>query len=335
MGRVLRRKHQEILVHTGQHHDPEMSDVFFDELSIPRPHHNLGIAGGPHGEQTGRMLLALEKVIESEDPDCVLVYGDTNSTLAGALAAVKMHVPVAHVEAGLRSFDRRMPEEINRVLTDHAADLLLAPTRTAMDNLALEGIAQRARLTGDVMADVLRHNLELSRGREITKALGIQPRRYLVATLHRPSNVDDPAALKRILDALGGSDLPVILPLHPRTRNRLAEFGIAEVPKSVKIVPPQGYLEFLQLLAGARKIVTDSGGIQKEAYLLKIPCVTVRDTTEWRETVADGWNVLVGSDPERIRQAIREFEPSGPQTNVYGTDAAERIVELLPELAKA
>jgi UDP-N-acetylglucosamine 2-epimerase (non-hydrolysing) len=334
VGRVLRERHREILIHTGQHYDPEMSDVFFEELQIARPDYNLGIGSGAHGEQTGRMLQAIEAVLVKEAPDAVLVYGDTNSTLAGALAAAKLHVPIAHVEAGLRSHDRRQPEEINRVLTDHASDLLFAPTRSAMEHLRHEGIVDRARLVGDVMADVLRHNIELARKRPILSTLGLTPGGYHVATLHRPSNVDDPKVLGGILRALDRASLPVVLPLHPRTRSRLAEFGIAEPSHAVRIIPPQGYLEFLALMADARRVITDSGGIQKEAYLLKIPCITVREKTEWTETVEDGWNTLVGSDPAALEEALQSFSPTGAHRDLFGRNAAEEIVRLLPELAK-
>ncbi|MHB8584430.1 MAG: non-hydrolyzing UDP-N-acetylglucosamine 2-epimerase [Thermoplasmatota archaeon] len=334
VGRVLRQKHREILIHTGQHFDPEMSDVFFEELQIARPDYNLGIGGGSHGDQTGRMLSAIEAILVKDRPDAVLVYGDTNSTLAGALAAVKLHVPIAHVEAGLRSRDRRMPEEINRVLTDHASDLLFAPTRTAMENLRLEGIVERARLTGDVMADVLAHNLALARKRPILKDLGLAPKQYYVATLHRPANVDDPAMLAPILTALDEADLPVVLPMHPRTRNRLQEFGIKLPSGSLRVIAPQGYLEFLALEADARRIITDSGGIQKEAYLLKVPCITVRDVTEWIETVDDGWNILVGNDSKMLKDAIASFTPSRPHRDLFGRNAADDIVRMLPELAR-
>jgi UDP-N-acetylglucosamine 2-epimerase (non-hydrolysing) len=296
VSRELRRVHEEVLVHTGQHYDYLLSEVFFRDLGIPAPDYHLEIGSGSHGVQTGRMLGAIEEVIGKEEPDIVLVYGDTNSTLAGALAAAKMHVPVAHVEAGLRSFDRRMPEEVNRVLTDHASDLLFCPTETAVANLAAEGITRGVHLTGDVMVDALQENLALAKERA---TVDLPATGYFLATVHRASNTDDPVALRAIMAAFALLEAPVIFPAHPRTRKKFAEYGIAPAA-NVSVVEPLPYFDMLAALAGARAVLTDSGGVQKEAYILKVPCVTLRENTEWVETIEDGWNVLVGADADRI-----------------------------------
>lgn len=328
LSRELREGHTEVLIHTGQHYDPEMSDVFFEELSIPEPDYNLGIGSGPHGEQTGRMLSAIEGVLLREKPDLVLVYGDTNSTLAGALAAAKLHVPVAHVEAGLRSFDRTMPEEINRVVTDHVSDLLFCPTETALWNLAREGITRGVHLTGDVMVDALEFNR--ARAAETSRVLsrfGLRSGEYLVLTVHRPANTDSEKHMEAILAALGDSALPVLFPVHPRTRRALEGHGLwGRMPGNVIATEPLGYLDMLHAMACAHKILTDSGGIQKEAYLLGVPCITLRDTTEWVETVRDGWNILVGADRGKIANAVRHFSPSGERGMVFGKPGASRRI---------
>ena len=322
---------QEVLVHTGQHYDENMSQVFFDELNIPHPDYNLGVGSLSHGAQTGRMLEAIEQVLLVEKPDCVLVYGDTNSTLAGALAAAKLHIPVAHVEAGLRSFNRRMPEEINRVLTDHVSRLLFCPTETAVRNLAAEGIGSGVHQVGDVMCDALRHNKELAENRiDVLSQFGVQPKQYLLATVHWPSNTDDEARLAAILRAFRQIGDPILWPLHPRTRKALAANDALLVPDSVRMLDPVSYLEMLQLEANARCILTDSGGIQKEAYLLGVPCVTLRDDTEWVETVDAGWNKLVGADTELIVAAARLGDLPAHRPDLFGDGhAAERIVGIL------
>ena len=296
VSRELRKVHEEVLVHTGQHYDYLLSEVFFRDLGIPAPDYHLDIGSGSHGVQTGRMLAAIEEVIGKEEPEIVLVYGDTNSTLAGALAAAKMHVPVAHVEAGLRSFDRRMPEEVNRVLTDHCSDLLFCPTATAVRNLAAEGVTAGVHLTGDVMVDALQENLALAKERA---TVDLPATGYFLATVHRASNTDDPVALRAIMAAFALLEAPVIFPAHPRTRKKFAEYGIAPAA-NVSVVEPLPYFDMLAALAGARAVLTDSGGVQKEAYILKVPCVTLRENTEWVETIEDGWNVLVGADADRI-----------------------------------
>ena len=329
VSREVRKVHEEVLVHTGQHYDYGLSEVFFRDLGIPTPDYHLDIGSGSHGVQTGRMLGAIEEVIDKEEPEIVLVYGDTNSTLAGALAAAKMHVPVAHVEAGLRSFDRRMPEEVNRVLTDHCSDLLFCPTATAVRNLAAEGITAGVHLTGDVMVDALRQNLSLAQER--STALSDLPRKgYFLATVHRAGNTDDPVALRAIMEAFARLDAPVVFPAHPRTRKFLATYGIAPA-ENVRVVEPLPYFDMLALLFGARAVLTDSGGVQKEAYILEVPCVTLRENTEWVETVDDGWNVLVGADTERI-VAEAEKAGGGRHSARFGDGhAAERIAAIITE----
>jgi UDP-GlcNAc3NAcA epimerase len=284
----------EMLVHTGQHFDANMSDVFFEELEIPRPAYHLGIGGGTHGENTGRMVEAIEKVLLRNRPDWVMVYGDTDSTLAGAVAAVKLHIPVAHVEAGLRSFNRRMPEEINRVLTDHAASLLFAPTTAAVDHLAREGISgPMVRLVGDVMYDAaLFYGAKAERSSSVLARLGLGANTYVLATIHRAENTDVQGRLAAILDGLERFGHDVILPLHPRTRGCLAASGIV-MPRNVRLIDPVGYLDMVMLEKHACLIATDSGGVQKEAFFHRVPCVTLRDETEWVELVESGWNTVV------------------------------------------
>jgi len=295
-----------------------MSTLFFEELDIPEPDYHLGVGSGPHGQQTGRMLEAIERVLLDEQPDWVLVYGDTNSTLAGALASVKLHIPVAHVEAGLRSFNRRMAEEHNRVLTDHAADLLLCPTQTAVENLAREGITQGVHNVGDVMYDAVLFNIGIAEKRStVLDRLALRSGSYLLATVHRAENTDDPVRLMAILEAFGAIQESIVFPAHPRTRSALDAFDLS-VPANVRLVEPVGYLDMLLLEKHARLILTDSGGVQKEAYFFGVPCVTLRDETEWVETVESGWNVVGGTDPNRIRQAVRSFNPPPNRPALYG-----------------
>lgn len=335
VSRALRARHSEVLVHTGQHYDARMSDVFFAELDIPLPDVNLGIGSGSHGQQTGRMLMAIEEVLLAERPDWVLVYGDTNSTLAAALAAVKLAAPVAHVEAGLRSFNRAMPEEHNRVLTDHCADLLFCPTQTAVGLLAAEGLTAGVHLVGDVMVDALRQHANLARQRsDVLARLGLTPQGYLLATVHRPYNTDLPDNLRSIFAAFGEivaqGGRPLVLPLHPRTRGRLAELGLTP-PAGVALIDPVGYLDMLALEQDAAMILTDSGGIQKEAYTFAVPCITLRPETEWVETVQAGWNVVVGADRAAIVQAATQRRwPGESPPPVFGDgQAAGRIVAAL------
>jgi UDP-GlcNAc3NAcA epimerase len=332
VGRALRRVAREVLVHTGQHYDHGMSAVFFDELHIPEPHYNLGVGSGSHGWQTGQMLIRIEEVLLKELPDWVLVYGDTNSTLAGTLAAVKLHIPVAHVEAGLRSFNRRMPEEHNRVLTDHAANLLFCPTQTAVDNLAREGISHGVHLVGDVMYDALQYNAALSEQRsDVLARLRLPRGDYALVTVHRPRNADDPTRLQDILMALDEISVagPVVLPAHPRTRKAMDALGYRPGP-GLRVIGPVGYLDMLALEKHARLILTDSGGVQKEAYLFGVPCLTLREETEWVETVEVGWNLLVGADRAAIVRAARGFHPQQPPPPLFGDgQASVRIVALL------
>lgn len=317
-------------MHTGQHFDAGMSDVFFDELGIPGPKYHLGVREPSHGAMVGRMLEALERVMLAEQPTLVLVYGDTNSTLAGALAASKLHLPIAHVEAGLRSFDRRMPEEINRVVTDHLASLLFCPSDTATRNLRAEGISLGVHVVGDVMLDSLGTAVARVRQRTETRdAHGLVAGEYVMATLHRAENTDDPVRLREILAALADLNEPVVLPLHPRTRAAIAREGL-EVSDGVRLLAPLGYLDMIQLEQSARVIVTDSGGVQKEAYWLGVPCVTIRDSTEWVETVNTGWNRLVGADRGAIVSAIRSTERPSARPSLYGeAGAARRIVDIV------
>jgi len=324
----LRKRHTEILVHTGQHYDDKMSAVFFQELDIPIPDHNLNVGSGSHGRQTGEMLDRIEQVLVKERPDWVLVYGDTNSTLAGTLAAAKLHIPVAHVEAGLRSFNRAMPEEINRVLADHLSSLLFCPSQTAVENLKREGITSGVHFVGDVMADVLFDAVERAMDRsDILRRLGVKERQYLVATVHRAENTDDGSRLRSIYRAFTRMEETVVFPVHPRTRKRLAELGLdtgSDDTRNMRIVEPLGYLDMIRLMLSARMILTDSGGIQKEAYWLRVPCVTLRDETEWIETVQVGWNVLVGSNTELILQKVVSLVPPSTRPSLYGDGRAAR-----------
>ncbi|MGR2753280.1 non-hydrolyzing UDP-N-acetylglucosamine 2-epimerase [Agromyces arachidis] len=319
------------IVHTGQHYDPMLSDVFFDDLGIPAPGVHLGVGSGSHGVQTGAILGALDAVFEEHAPDWVLVYGDTNSTLAAALSAVKLHLPVAHLEAGLRSFNRRMPEEHNRVLTDHAADLLLAPTEVAAGHLADEGLAERTVVVGDVMTDVLMQVRDAQQGRPVALVdeLGLEPGAYSVATIHRAENTDDPARLRMIVESLSAMDHPVVLLAHPRVIARAQQHGIDLAAGSLVSHAPLAYPDLINAVLSARGVVTDSGGLQKEAFLLRVPCTTVRTETEWVETVELGWNVLANSADE-IRTAVARPAPQPTEATPYGDGrAAERVIEEL------
>ncbi len=330
----LRTAHDELLVHTGQHYDDELAAIFVRELDVPPPEVELALGGGTNTEQTARMLGALGELLRDERPDAVLVYGDTNSTLAGALAAAQARVPVVHVEAGMRSFDRAMPEELNRIVTDHVSDLLLVPSQGAADNLARESVAGAVEIVGDVMVDVAR--LIAPRARADDAALtiaGVTAGEYVLATAHRAGNVDDPERLAQLVDLLLGIDAPVVLALHPRTRARLQAANLLErVLAGAIVLPPLGYLAFTALLTRARAVLTDSGGVQKEAYLAGVPCLTLRDSTEWTETVDSGWNVLVALDAAAARAALCR-EPPAERPELYGDGhAADRVVAAMARL---
>lgn len=330
VSRALTGSFREVFVHTGQHYDYGMSDVFFQEMEMRPPDFNLGVSGGTHGDQTGRMLIEIEKVLSSVKPDGVLVYGDTNSTLAGALAAAKLQIPLAHVEAGLRSYNRAMPEEINRVLTDHVSSLLFCPTDAAVENLAKEEIVRGVHRVGDVMYDALLHNLALARARStILQSLGLQKGAYALATVHRAANADDPARMAAILNALGSLSTRVIFPVHPRTRKMIGERDLP-VSGNVQMIEPVGHFDVLILQENASGILTDSGGMQKEAYLLGVRCITLREETEWVETVQAGWNQLAGVDGDAIRKAFESWHPSGERPALYGDgNAAGEICKIL------
>ncbi len=351
--------HQNFLIHTGQHYDYGMSRVFFEELGIPEPDVNLGVGSGTHGWQTGEMLIRIEEILLKENADCVLVYGDTNTTLAGALSVVKLRIPLAHVEAGLRSFNREMPEEHNRILTDHCSDLLFCPTETAVKNLEKESFANivnegklitsphslsltpysspLALNVGDTMYDAILQFTEIAyQYSTILKDLGLEPKTYLVATVHRPYNTDIPEKLHDILAAFLEIGEPIIFPVHPRTRKKISELNdklnISTGASNVKMIDPIGYKDMLILEQNARMILTDSGGMQKEAYFFGVPCITLRPETEWTETVGAGWNVLTGADTERIVKSVRSVWPLKDRPAIYGDGrAANKIVTLLDE----
>ncbi len=329
----LRASHQETVVHTGQHYDYNMDRIFFEELNIPAPDFHLCSGSGPHGLQTGIMLQRIEEVIIDTSPDMVLVYGDTNSTLAAALAAVKLHVRVAHIEAGLRSFDSTMPEEINRILTDHCSSLLFCPTQTAIDNLEREGLKTGVFLTGDVMVDATLYAQSHARNSAIIERLNLASGQYYLATVHRASNTDSRDNMQSIINAFRRIKVPIVMPLHPRTRKQLHNFELYDtLPENVKPIEPVSHIDFSKLLSNAGKVLTDSGGIQKEACILHVPCITLRDNTEWVETLSAGCNVLVGSDEEKIVEAAMSFQPDFTSSNIFGCGACDKIAEIIKHL---
>lgn len=329
---LKKRKITHALVHTGQHYDYEMSKIFFDELNIPELDCNLEVGSHSQGKQTAQMLERAEDVFLKEKPDLVMVYGDTNSTLAGALAAVKLNIPLAHIEAGLRNYSLDMPEEVNRVLTDRISRLLFCPTKTAVENLKKEGIAEGVYLVGDVMYDIFLESQKFLNKRRILSKLNLKPKEYLLLTIHRQENTDNLENLKSILSALIESEKKIVFPIHPRTKKALKmikNFRIKDFKKFL-FINPLSYLDMLTLEKNAEKILTDSGGVQKEAYWLKVPCITLRDKTEWVETVKDGWNILVGINKEKIIKAIRNFNPKGKQHKYFGKgDTAKKIIKML------
>ncbi len=333
VSRLLRRRHKECLIHTGQHYDENLSKVFFEVLDIPEPDINLGIGSAPHGAQTGRMLEAVEAILIEEEPEMVLVYGDTNSTLAGALAAAKLCQRVAHVEAGVRSFNWTMPEEINRLLADRISNPLFCPTQKAVENLHGEGITDGIHLVGDVMYDSVLRYSPAARSRHACGQYGLSGKDYVLLTIHRPANAEQPDRLKTILDSIASTGVKALFPAHPRTRRVLETSGISGAfGDRMMIVDPVDYLTFLSLLIDSEKVITDSGGVQKEAYVLEVPCITLREETEWVETLDDGWNTIVGADPKRIVKAIRSSPVGRPRPEVYGDgQAANKVVGVVEQ----
>ncbi|WLR52857.1 UDP-N-acetylglucosamine 2-epimerase (non-hydrolyzing) [Bacillus tianshenii] len=331
VSRVLRKYFQEILVHTGQHYDHNMSGVFFDELNIPQPDYNLTVGSGGHGTQTGMMMQKIEEIVLQEKPDGILVYGDTNSTLAGALVASKLHIPLVHIEAGLRSFNKQMPEEVNRILTDHISTILFAPTIQSVRNLEKENITENVHLVGDVMNDAVLYNMRIAEKKFTLQQFGLEDRTYMLVTIHRAENTDNAARLEAIFRSLNEVKRQIILPLHPRTKQKLEQFGLLyllEDSHHIKVIKPVSYLEMLYLEKHANAIVTDSGGVQKEAYFAKKPCYTLREQTEWVETVESGWNILVDPKEDSLSTIMNGARPSEYDEELYGNGkASERIVQ--------
>ena len=330
LSRAIRSKgHKEIIIHSGQHYDAQMNDVFFQEMEIPAPDYYLGVGSGTGGVQTAEILAKVEPILMSEKPDQVIVYGDTNTTLAGALATVKLNIKLIHVEACLRSFNRTMPEEINRIVTDHVSDILLVPTVKALENAENEGLRQKCHLVGDIMVDSLMFGID--KAKKISQALSklnLFPNQYFLLTLHRPYNVDDPDNLGTILRKLDSLGEIIVFPVHPRTKNMLDKISEHNF-SNIKFVPPQAYLDFLMLLDNCKMILSDSGGIQKEAYILKKPCVTLRYETEWVETVESGWNLLLPPSSSNFPGSILDFNCPLEHPNIFGNDVAERILNVL------
>lgn len=328
--RIIRKEYNEIIIHTGQHYDNNMSKHFFKEMDIPDPDFSLNIADDSPIDQTGRMMLGIEEVLDKISPDLIVVFGDTNTTLAGALVGSKRGIPVLHIESGLRSNNRTMPEEINRIVTDHVSDMLMAPTPKAMDNLQKEGLKERAFLTGDIMVDTLNMFIETAqKSSDIIKRIGLQPGEYYLLTLHRPYNVDDKKKLQEMLTKLNALGDKIVFPVHPRTARIKEELNNLNVT-NIEFIEPVGYLDILVLENNAKKIITDSGGMQKEAYILKIPCITLRPETEWEETIAAGWNLLLHPDNPDYN-IIKNFMPSAEQKFSFGINVAEKIVQLIKE----
>jgi UDP-GlcNAc3NAcA epimerase len=330
LSRVLRRQHEEILVHTGQHYDPAMSQIMFDELGLPTPRYNLDAGSGTHTRQTTKVMLRLEEVLLREKPDLMIVRGDTNSTLAGGIVASKLQIPLAHVEAGERSYNRRMPEEINRVIVDQLSEVHFCASQKAVEQLAAEGIRDSAFWVGDVLLDAMnQYRPKAHRRMEIFRKLDLQPGGYSLVTVHRAANTDDFRRLRQIAQALEKVDDRIVFPVHPRTAKSLNEMGF-KFGRHIDLIDPLGYLDMILLEEQARMIATDSGGVQREAYFLGVPCLTLRDETEWIETVEAGWNKVVGTDPARILDAWREFTPPSERPPIFGDGmASERIADIL------
>jgi len=321
---------EELIIHTGQHYDDNMSEIFFNELGIPQPFLNLGVGSYLHGKQTGIMLEKIENVLLKEKPNLILVYGDTNSTLAGALAACKLNIPIGHIEAGLRSYNKKMPEEHNRVLTDHCSNILFCPTQTALDNLKIEGLCDNTHLVGDTMYDALLQFLDLAeKGSNVLDKLNLTSKKYILATIHRPYNTDDQYKLNQIILALSSITDKVILPLHPRTREKIKEFGISVNKSKLTIIDPVGYVDMIVLENNSKAVVTDSGGVQKEAYFCGVPCVTVRPETEWVETIEDGWNVLANANSAEIIDKVEnltKYLNMNGRSDVFGDGYAHKKI---------
>ena len=333
LAKILNKDFDGVIIHTGQHFDTNMSQTFFEDLEIPKPDYNLNINCGDHGEQTGRMMIEVEKLLRLECPALALVFGDTNTTLAGSLVCAKLGIPTVHIEAGLRSFNRTMPEEVNRVVADHVSDVLFAPTKTAMENLHREGLSNRALLTGDIMVDALNDSLEkASRLSSILEDKGLVGRAYILMTLHRPYNVDDPRKLLKIFSGLSRLASRIVFPIHPRTHKIVRDHKIP-IPENFMAIEPVGYLDFLKLESGASKIVTDSGGIQKEAYILRKPCITLRPETEWVETVREGWNILVDFESADFVETIESFSPKEEPLGFLGKDVAITMAEEIKKIS--
>jgi len=330
LSKEIRKFHQEIIVHTGQHFDEEMSKTFFVDLNIPQPDYNLEISGGNHGEQTGKMLHSLEIVLLNEKPDLVIVFGDTNSTIAASLAAVKLGIKTVHVEAGLRSFNRSMPEEINRIVSDHTSDYLFVPTAIAIKNLEREGLGTKSYLTGDIMVDSLGYASSIAFSNNRSKNFN----NYFLLTLHRPYNVDNPQKLSKILELLNSLNELIVFPIHPRTKQIIEKNNIP-INSNIKLINPLGYLDFIALQSNAKKIITDSGGIQKEAYILQKPCITLRSETEWIETVESGWNMLLNVEKDNeIVENIIQFSPPKDHPDLFGSNVSEKMVKIINEIVK-
>jgi len=334
VSRKLRKEYTEILVNTGQHYDYNMAGVFFDELNIPKPDYDLGVGSDSHGKQTGLMMIKLEEIFDKENPDLVLVYGDTNSTLAGALVASKRLIPLIHIEAGLRSYNKDMPEEQNRIVTDHLSDMLFTPSDLANNNLLKEGITKGVRKVGDVMMDAVMYNIKLAEDRYSLEKFKLKKKEYILSTIHRAENTNDKEKLKRIFEGFSNVEQKIVMPLHPRTANLIKEYGLQELvnKSNIEIIEPVSYLEMLLLEKNAAAIVTDSGGIQKEAYFSKVPCLTLREQTEWIETIEHGWNKLVDPQKDNLAEEIFNLKPGNDIDDLYGDGkAGDKIVNLIKQ----
>ena len=323
----------EIITHTGQHYDKNMSEIFFEQLQIPKPKYNLDINQGNHGEQTGRMMIELEKIVLEENPEMIVVYGDTNSTLAGALVGSKLHIPVAHIEAGFRSQDKNMPEELNRICTDHVSSLLFCPTQEAVKELRKEGIEKNVYFVGDIMYDAAKHFVQEA-SEEIIKKLGLHEKSFIFCTIHRPSNTDSQEHLENIFDALVESNKTIVLPLHPRTKKKMQEWNLLRKyeGKNIQFIEPTNYLETLQLIVHSEKVITDSGGVLREAYFFKKPCIILRENIEFKEAIENEEAVLVGARKEDIQNAIHSFQPKGEFKEFFGDGTAcKKIIGIMKE----